>query len=159
MILRLTQKLAAHAKVPALTTLELAADPLSDFSLQLFKIGQTPFLLVTNTASLFSAVTPAKSITTPVPLINLALTAMHHVMQAQGLEDEFFKRVLPHASVIEFAKNLNRSVIGSMNEMIYLAGSYCCHQPPVQASIHLNETPMGSLKYVFPSAAFRALLA
>ena len=60
---------------------------------------------------------------------------------------------------IVFAKSLNRSVTGSMNDMIRLAEFMLVEEGAslAQASSKLNDTPFGTLDYDHPRQRFTSL--
>lgn len=119
MINRLSQKLETRVKVTALEVHPLAADPQRDWSASAFSVSRTQYILCCNTASLYSWLFPARGIIKPELLLAAALHALHHQLEVDGMKGAYLARELGGPSSIErFAKPLNRSVIGSMNDLI-----------------------------------------
>lgn len=121
MILRLSKQLAGRVKVSQLAQLPRADDPLTDFSAHLFNVASTQYLIVCNTASLYSAVMYARGITDAHPLIVAVLRAVAETMEDDGLLAAYQQRVAPGSGTVRFGKALSRSVTGSMNQLIDLA--------------------------------------
>jgi len=63
---------------------------------------------------------------------------------------------LPETGTILFAKALNRSVIGSMNDLVYNAQVLLTENEisPFDVSFELNKMPMSYLNYDVPHDAF-----
>ena len=63
MIFRLSQRLNAKVKAGVLRALPLHENPLADWSAHLFVAGRAQYLLLSNTASLYSTVMYGKGVT------------------------------------------------------------------------------------------------
>ncbi len=63
------------------------------------------------------------------------------------------------SGTVRFSKALNRSVTGSMNDLVYHAKMWVTEggSSPFDASCKLNEMPMSSLSYQNPREVFKAL--
>ncbi|MCA9261631.1 MAG: hypothetical protein KDA61_20580 [Planctomycetales bacterium] len=73
MILRLTQKLGAKIKAGKLTELPLDENPYADWSGRLFTAARTQYILLSNTASLYSCVMFGAGVTDDSRFIERAL--------------------------------------------------------------------------------------
>jgi len=122
MLFRLSQKLGAKIKAGKLVQAPLHADPLLDWSAQSFAVGRTQYILLSNTKSLFSTILLAKGCTDLPRFIERAVSGIRECLEAHGDERVFRDFIAPHAGIVRFAKALNRSVTGSMNEQIRCAG-------------------------------------
>ena len=164
MIFRLSQKLNSKIKVGTLTILPLDDNPLADWSAALFIAGRTPYILLSNTKSLYSTVLPGKGVTSGGTFVERSLSSIRAFMQDDGQEEVFQRFIAPAHATIRFAKALNRSVTGSMNDMTrhaayLLAGN---EVSPSEVGFRLNEIPMSALKHDgsshgFPRNVFKAL--
>jgi hypothetical protein len=165
MIFRLTQKLNAKIKAGSLAEFPLSDAPFADWSASLFVAGRVQFILVTNTKSLYSMVMFAKGITGDGVFIERALSGLREFMEADGQENAFRRLVAPSASSVQFAKALNRSVTGSMNDQVKLAtymlatGDFSTFD----VAFRLNKTPMSALGFEkplfgMPRNAFKAMV-
>jgi hypothetical protein len=164
MIFRVSQKLNAKIKVGTLAALPLAQNPLADWSAALFVAGRTQYILLSNTKALYSAVLYGKGITNDSYFIEQALSTIREFMQDDGQEFVYRRFIAPASASVRFAKALDRSVTGSMNDMIRHA-TYLLAEgdlSPSEVGTRLNEIPMSALgqggsRYGFPRDAFRAL--
>jgi len=75
------------------------------------------------------------------------------------------KFIAPSAGTVSFAKALNRSVTGSMNDHIHAAKFMLADDmAPTEIGYRLNETPMSALvgpdgrKYGYPKEVFKRLI-
>lgn len=156
MILRLSTKLARKLHVAPSKVLPQDENPFADWSAHLFYADRTQYILVTNTASLYSAVMYGKGITTDSDLILQTLTLLGEVMSDDGFRFMFERLVAPSSSHVALSKALNRAVTGSMNEFVYQAKGYLIEDEmsPYDTSFRLNQIPMGQLKYALPKETF-----
>src|SRR5213082_2929741 len=119
MIFRLSQKLNAKIKAGALLALPLHENPLADWSAHLFVAARTQYLLLSNTKSLYFTVMYGTDITDDGRFIERALENIREFIEEDG-QTVFYRRSLAPASAsVRFARALNRTVTGSMNELIH----------------------------------------
>jgi len=160
-IFRLSQKLAKKIKVSPRTCVPADDNPFADWSGHLFTADRTQYIILTNTSSLYSMVMYGKGITDDSRLIDRALSCIGEFMVDDGQEFIFRRLVAPATTTMSFSKALNRSVPGSMNDLVYHAKVWLTEGDlsPFDASSKLNEMPMSSLSYHNPREAFKALNA
>jgi hypothetical protein len=164
MIFRLSQNLATKIKAGVLRALPRHENPLADWSAHLFVAGRTQYLLLSNTRSLYCTVLYGKGVTTDSHFIERALGGIQEFMEADGLAFAYRRLIAPATASVRFAKALDRSVTGSINDLIrhatyWLAGG---DQSPFDVGFRLNDIPMSALAnggsaYGKPREAFRAL--
>jgi hypothetical protein len=166
MIFRLSQKLSTKIKAGNLETLPLDENPFADWSAGLFLVGRLQFVLVSNTKSLYSTVLPGKGVTDQNTFIERALSAIRESMEADGHAGIYERLVAPVSGSVRFAKALNRSVTGSMNDMIKHAAYDLAmgNVSLVEIGSRLEGIPMSALKhhgspYGFPRDVFKAMVA
>lgn len=68
MIVRLTEKLAKKIKESGLVTLSANANPFADWSARVFTADRAQYILITNTATLYSRVIYGKASRIAMPL-------------------------------------------------------------------------------------------
>ena len=160
MIFRLSQKLNAKIKAGTLPALPLDENPFVDWSANLFHADRTQYVLLTNTKSLYSTVFFGKGITDESELVDRALSSLRDFMHADGQEFVFRRLVASAAATVHFAKALNRSVIGSMNELVRFATFHLVEDEisPFDVGFRLNEIPFSSLNYANPREEFKQLV-
>jgi hypothetical protein len=105
-----------------------------------------------------------KGVTTDSHFIERALGGIREFMEADGQVFAYHRLIVPAAASVRFAKALDRSVTGSMNDMIKHATYWLAEgdQSPFDVGFRLNEIPMSALAssgspYGKPREAFRAL--
>jgi len=116
-ILRLTQELAKKLGVKQLDQSLLHENPLADWSCRLFDVERKKYVLISNTKSLYSCVMPAKRLGPASKFTERLSDAIEEYMATTGQSEVFEKWIAPSFEEATFAKALNRSVTGSMNEL------------------------------------------
>ena len=159
MIFRLSQKLANKIHEKPTRSLPLDGNPFADWSGHLFTADRTQYAIVTNTASLYSAVFYGRGITDGNQFIGRALDSIRELMDGDGLEFIHRRFVAPSTGMVQFSKALNRSVTGSMNDMVQGAKVLLAEDElsPFDIAFKLNEMHMSALKYTNPREALKTL--
>ncbi len=165
MIFRLSQKLNAKIKAGALRALPLHENPFADWSAHLFVAGQTQYLLLSNTKSLYSTVMYGKGVTTDSHFIERALGGIREFMEADGQVFVYRRFIVPATASVQFTKALGRSVTGSMNDLIRHAAAWLAEGDvsPFDVAFRLNDILLLALGggdsslYGRPRDAFKAL--
>ena len=121
MIFRLSQKLAAKIGEKPTKSLPLDENPYADRSGHLFTANRAQHIIVTNTASLYSAVFYGRGITADDQFICRALDTIREAMDDDGLEFIHRQFVAPSTGTVQFSKALNRSITGSMTDLVKFA--------------------------------------
>ena len=161
MILRLTQNLNARLKGGSLATLPLHANPLLDWSARTFAVDRSEYVLLCNTPSLYSAVLDHVSSDDATRFSERVLGVVLAVLDGasggavgRGVES------------VRFAKYLNRSVTGSLNELAAHATAFLADGDlsVQEVGVRLNEVLLSALgrgtqKYGTPRDAFVELVA
>ncbi len=166
MILRLSQKLSTRIKAGKLAEIPLDENPFADWTATVFVADRTPYVLVSNTRSLYSTVCFARGILSESHFIERALSSMREFMQADGQEIIYRRFITPASGTVDFAKALNRSVTGSLNDLINHAKVWLAEDElsPHDVGFRLNEVLLSSLapgesdKYGKPREAFKNLV-
>ncbi|MFA6293966.1 MAG: hypothetical protein WC637_19415 [Victivallales bacterium] len=159
MIFRITDKLAKKIKESPQKSLPPAESPYLDWTANLFCFNRVQYVIVSNTQSLYSIIMYAKGINDYSIFINYVLSDMGNFMVEDGNEFIFSRLIAPNAKVICFSKPEGKRVIGSMNNLIYLAESHLEENfSPHETACRINKAPMGLLKYVQPCEAFKTML-
>ncbi len=165
MILRLSQKLNTKIKAGKLTEMPLDENPYGDWSCHLFTADRTQYIILMNTASLYSCVMYGRGITDDSTFIARALDRIREFTADDGKQFIYRKFIAPSSGTVSFAKALNRSVTGSMNDHIHAAKFMLeDDMAPGDIGYRLNETPMSALngpdgrKYGYPKDVFSNLV-
>ena len=165
MIFRLSEKLNAKIKAGTLAALPMDDNPLADWSAGLFLVGRSQYILLSNTKSLYSTVLPGKGVTDERSFIERALTSIREFMEGDGQQGVYERFIAPDSGTVRFAKALNRSVTGSMNDMTKHAAYWLAAGDVAHSEIgsRLKQIPMSALKHDhsthgFPRDVFEALV-
>lgn len=167
MILRLSQKIGSRLKAGSVKPLPLDEAPVADWTSQLFFCDRLPYILVSNTAALYSTVLYAKGITNDSIFITRLTSALRDFMEADGLAFAYDRFIAPRTGSIRFASAYSRSVTGSMNELIACAKVLLADEEtsPFDLGFRLNDFLLSALAsdqsrdYGKPRDAFQALIA
>jgi hypothetical protein len=159
MILRLSQKLCTKIKAGMLSEMPPDESPYTDWSCHLFTADHTQYVMLTNTKSLYSCVMLGRGITDSGIFIDRTMSSFREFMEADGQAFVFQKFVAPNCEAVSFAKALNRSVTGSMNDMVVHAKMWLTEGglSPFDVGFKLNDMPMSALGYAKPLKAFKSL--
>ena len=121
MIFRLSQKLATKLKEGNLPAVPLDENPYADWSAHLFTVARTQYIIVANTRAFYSVVMYGKGITDYSEFISRALSALREFMEDDGQSFVYQRLIAPTSGSVQFAKALDRSVTGSINELVKFA--------------------------------------
>lgn len=166
MIFRLSQALNATVKAGVLETLPLHENPLLDWSAHLFLVGRSRFIILSNTITLLSAVVSGVGVTSVKRFRDRAFEGIRACLIASGYESLCESVVPADTGPVRFAMALNRSVSGSMSELVRCA-EFCMSDgelPLPAVGDRLNDTLLsalvagGSHGYGKPTEAFRVLM-
>ena len=159
MIFRISAKLGKKIHVTPDRILPVDPNPFADWSANLFTVGRTQYVLVTNTISLYSMVMFGRGLRNDRLFLERARDSMSDVLRSAGHGSIFEKYIVPSMDDVRFSKALNRSVTGSMNDFIFQA-KYELIEPELslnEISFRLNESPMSYLDYGLPKDVFQEL--
>lgn len=159
-VIRLTDKLSRHMKARPAEHVPLAANPLLDWCACLFAVDSVPCVLATNTTTLYSTIFSGAGITREAIFVERMLASLCELLDNAGFAGVYNRQIKPFADSVVFGRNSNRSVTGSMNDLVKMS-SYLRERPSafVKMSQAINTSPMSYLKHHSPDRAFRALLA
>ncbi|MEX0642137.1 MAG: DUF6398 domain-containing protein [Pirellulales bacterium] len=161
MIFRLSQRLKNKIKAGQLSDLPLHENPYADWSARLFTADRSQYILLSHTTSLYSVVMFGRGITHDGLFIDRALDSIREFMTDDGLGLIYMNFIAPASASIRFCKALNRSVTGSMNELVIMAKLHLesgeCS--PFGVGFKLNGIPLSAVavrgnNYATPREAF-----
>lgn len=166
MIIRLSQKLNAKIKAGPLAAVPLDDNPFADWSAHLFVADRTQYILVSNTKSLYSMVMFGKGITDDSNFISRVMSNLGEFTADDGQQFVYQKFIAPASGTVRFAKALDRSVTGSMNDLIKHATAMLVEGElsPFDVGFKLNDVLLSSLArsktdfYRKPREAFKDLV-
>ena len=167
MIFRLSQKLCTKIKAGKLSQMSLDEKPYSDWSAHLFAAGRTHYVILSNTLSLYSCVMFGKGVTNDGVFVERALSSIREFMEDDGQQFVYRRFIAPASGTVSFAKALNRSVTGSMNDLINHAMEWLADDElsPHEVGFKLNEILLSALatkedrRYGRPKDALKRLVS
>ncbi len=147
MIFRLSQALSAKIGAGALPALPLDENPFADWSAHVFLAYRTQYILLSNTKSLYSTVMYGGGINDAGRFCERALSSIWEFMRADGQEFVYRRFIAPAGEACRFSKALNRSVTGSMNDLINHATLWLIEEDvsPGDLGFRLNEVLLSVL--------------
>jgi hypothetical protein len=159
LIFRVTRKLASKIKTAPVEALPAHDDPLLDWTANLFRLSRWQCLILTNSASLYSVIFPGRGITNEQAFVGRGLKSLRDSLFLDGMLDVFETMIAPAADSVSFCKASDRSVLGSINELVFQATCDFLETgyPLVLVNRRINRIPMSRLKYCFGVEEFAAL--
>ncbi|MCC7334614.1 MAG: hypothetical protein IT422_05940 [Pirellulaceae bacterium] len=167
MIVRLSQKLSAKINAGKLDSMPLDTNPYADWSCHLFNVSRVQYIILSNTASLYSCVMLGRGIANESSFIQRARDTIREFLIDDGQQFVYERFIAPSIAAGEFAKAHNRGVTGSMNELIgtaeYLLADH--GHSPHSVGFELNDILLSYIgtketgDYDRPNNAFRNLAA
>lgn len=159
MIFRLSQKLATKLKIAPKDALPLDPNPLADWTANLFRAERTQFVILTSTASLYTSLMYGRAIGDDSQFIERALDCVREFMSDDGLGFIYQRFIAPASASVSFSKALNRSVTGSMNDLVLHAKMWLTEGDlsPHDTSCKLNQIPLSPIGYRYPREALKEL--
>jgi Domain of unknown function (DUF6933) len=147
MILRLSQTLNTRTKAGTLASLPLDDNPFADWSAGLFLSGRSPYVLLSDTKSLSSAVLPGQGVTSSSASIESAWGGIRECLEAGGPKAVHERHIAPAGGSVRFARAPNRSVTGPMNDRIRHAAAWLGEgdRSPHEVSIRPNDALLSAL--------------
>src|SRR4051794_28243606 len=141
MTFRLSHKLNTKIKAGTLATLPPGANPFADWSAHLFVADRTQYILLSNTRSVYSTVMYGRGITDDNRFIQRSLSGLREALEDDGQEFVYRRFIAPASSIVRFARALDRSVTGSMNDLIVHAKSLLAEGElsPFDVGLRLND--------------------
>jgi len=154
MIIRLTEKLRRKIKAPKLEYHRPVADnPFSDWTSHLFTAKRVQYIIFTHSISLYSVVMYGKGIADESSYTSRVLDELCEFMIDDRREHIYRLRIAPAAATVQFSKTGDKRVLGSINDMVFLAKVNMIegNLPPYDVSFKLNDTPFSMLDYHIPA--------
>jgi hypothetical protein len=160
MIVRVTGKLAKQVGIDPMDALPLAENPLVDWTYRTFSPWENQmYMLITNTASLYSMLAPANDLEAKGQFVHGLVRYLEQKSSNDGFGEVFDRQISPELNPVKLTKSRNRSVTGSMTDMVRLSEHMLFESQDTleQIGASLNQTPCGALDYAHPRERFVAL--
>jgi len=159
MIIHFTKKLREKLHLTEVSTTSVAAGAHLRWYANLFRADGVQYLLTTNAVSLYSVVMFGRGITDSDLYLKQFLTTLRDQLEANNMQMIYKSCIAPHTGTITLAKTEDRSVLGSMNDMVNQCK--CVVElgktDPWVLTEGINSTPFGAIGYRYPSETFTQL--
>jgi hypothetical protein len=131
----------------------------ADWCAHEFKVSRYRYLIFCNTASLYPVVMMSTRVTDGPKLAARLLGGLQTCLRGGALEAQFRDRILVEGPIFQWAPIPDRSLLGSINELIFAAkiGLESREYGPAELSRWLAQTPMMALGGNSPDRVFAKL--
>jgi hypothetical protein len=159
MIFRLTQKLTKKIGITTSAAIPLDQNPYTDWCANLFIVERIQYIILTNTASLYSMIMRGRGVSNDKKFIQESLTCMKELMTTDGNASIFEHFIEPSTDDASFCKMTDRRVIGSINDLVFLTKFHLTHSNKLLNDVShvINYSPMSFLKYGCPKDVFKTM--
>jgi len=156
MILRLSATLSKKIKRAVKGWLPLDFNPYADWTLRLFTVERRHYILITNSAFLYSMVISGKGINSEATLLLQFRNSLEDFLRSDGHGSVYDRLIAPAMSDVIFSKALNKAVTGSMNDFVRHAEYALIEKNATLQALSqaLNTIPMSYLRYCSPQQLF-----
>lgn len=122
--------------------------------------GRRQFIIVTNSATLYSVVMPGGSCRSAGTFVGAFAEELGGVLDRDGLGSLSSCVISDLSKNLVFCRASDRRVLGSINDFVFGAKVYIneADLPLPEVSHRLNQTPMRLVKYSVPADEMRKLL-
>ena len=157
--IRPTKMLARRLGIELPAAPPVVTNRVADWCAHEFRVSRHRYLIFCNTASIYPVVMMARGVTDGPKLAARLMGGLLTCLRGGELEVQFQRRILSERPVIQWAPIPDRTILGSMNDLIFQARYGLEHRdfPPVELSRWLAETPMSALGGNSPDRVFPKL--
>src|SRR4030066_168146 len=162
-IIHCTRKLLRELDVP-LVELDKIPPPtegIGNWYANLLRIDRRKCLLFTNEKTLYTFLIPKVLKDNLKNIEDEFFINLNYNLQNEGFGLDVINRIMQEYQEIGFAKTMNKSVLGSMNDLAYqyeaqiMGAGGIVNINILQINHIINRTPMSALKYKYPIEALR----
>ncbi len=156
--LHCTLRLAQRLRVAYPERTKPITTKMGSWSANYFNLGRIPHVILTNEATLLTVAIPFKPAGT---FWERFLDLLEEVMQLMEIPPKAIQKELDGMRTFQYARETNRSVLGSMNDFVGLTRAYFERDPSItlqELSIRLNNVPCSPLRMRCPRDYARELL-
>ena len=154
--IRPTLMLARRLHITVARTPPPVANRVADWCAHQFNVGHTRYLIFCHTASLYPVITYARGVTDEGSLIQRLIEALKLNLTGTELEFQYQRWIAPEWTQVQWAPIPGRAILGSINELIYMAKVFS-DLSPVDLGKKLAKTPMKVLGWNSPDRVFPKL--
>jgi hypothetical protein len=152
MILRATNKLAKKLNIQSLQKYDNKCSAYEEWYGNLFTVDRKQYILFTNAYSLYSVIMSGKGINSLSKFSDLSAICLSELLKEENCDNLISRLVINPGEIFDVYSTNNRSVLSTMNEMVYFACNYIIEeQPPlIEISKKVNDLIFSPLDYNNP---------
>ncbi|NLV44324.1 MAG: hypothetical protein GXY07_07470 [Candidatus Hydrogenedentes bacterium] len=158
MLIHITQKLQQKLHVPTVTAFPMAGQPHQRWYANLFRANRQQYMLTTNAATLYTVVFYGRGVKDDVTYGQAFKEALEQQLLSDNMGGVYQGLIAPCIENLVFVKTADRSVLGSMNDMVRMLILHLEQRDSpahlVRLGTFLNETPFKTLHWKYPREAF-----
>lgn len=164
MFLQCTKKLADVLKIKLPDITVIHRQPLYEWHANLFVFNRRRGVIMMNNQTRYCVVLYGLKAEHFKKFDHIALSAIEQTFLAEGFSEDTVEGYIQQCGEVVFTKTHDRSVLGQMNDMLYMMSYWIEDYLPVNdfcmvdVSKRLGEVPVGSLKYAYPIDCLREVL-
>jgi len=157
--IRPTKMLARRLGLELPRNVPTVTNRVADWCAHEFRAGRFRYLMFCNTASLYPVVSYARGVNDDHTLIERLVVTLRLNLTEADLEYQLLQRIVPELATVQWAPIPDRSILGSINEMIFMATFELAEggKAPVELSRWLARSPMSALGMNSPDRVFPRL--
>jgi hypothetical protein len=163
-VIACTKKLFLQSGFPESPVLEVGYQPLQSWHAHLFKIGRKNCIMLMNDLSRYQMVLYGIKKEHFKDFANVLRTNLEIIMKADKYSQHEIERVTSSINPIIFTKTHNRSILGSINDQIFMTETWIQDYLPteqlniVPLNVELNDSVMLKLEEFNPRLAMKKAL-
>lgn len=157
MIIQSTKKLQDMLGVDA-TEAPTDIESFDSWHGNVFMIGRKKCLLLTHTESLYSVFIYGITKQTFKKLAELVRSRLQIQMTIDNFTDTHIEKILDTIQDIIYMKSSNKTVMGSMNNMVQILQHYNMTEDESFLNHRLNNAPYKTLGYAYPSEVLKKVI-
>ena len=156
---RCTQRVLRRLGIEAIADAPVSTTRLGDWYINLLLVRRHRLLIFVSEPTLLSVFIPVNELSTLIPRFRRGLA---EVLQALGAPTRAIEAEISDTETVAFAATVNRSVLGSMNDLIFQAKWELERDPQqtlLELGLRLSQIPCKPLGYRYPREAAMVRLA
>lgn len=159
MIIRFTEKLSKKLKLGKITKVEKFPGSYLDWYAHLFSFQRTQYIITTEANSLYTTVMYGRGIVDDNRFIQQFMSLLRDQLEDIDCQIIFERIIAPKSHLITMSKTINKSVLGSMNDMVSMSKLMLDRDDmgPLELAEMFNKTPFKYIEYQRPIDAFKGL--
>ena len=158
MIIQATKKLQDFLGIKAMDVLH-EVDRVTAWHGNLFMLGRRKCLLLTHDASLYSVFVYGITKKDIPDLFAIVQSRLTELMRRDDFTLSQIGQMRESFEEISYAKTSDRSVMGSMNDMVHMLRFYDMTEDELSLSARINHTPYKVGTYAYPAETLKMILS